>query len=123
MLSPLGPDAAFIGAGDDVIVVADDGSGIVGRGVLADVAGNVATVNMATGPFDARMDVLAHPDSPVAKAFGDDTEEARRDALAFAYTDAREWADGEAVTAYCVLADAVHAYLNGGSASVIRAGA
>jgi ribosomal protein L24 len=62
----LGPDAEFIGAGDDVVVI--QGGRITVRGVLVDVDENGdAIVKTVTGRWvPAHYDDLAHPDSPLA---------------------------------------------------------
>jgi hypothetical protein len=68
--SSLGPDAEFIGAGDDVVW--DHPTEGILRGVLVDVEDDGrATVNIGGGDWvHASFSELAHPDSPRAQVWG-----------------------------------------------------
>lgn len=76
--SHVAPDAEFIGAGDEVVVLKDDRSGFVCGGILVDVDRNQCKVNIddsnpawaeAAGTWvTASLFDIAHPDSPQAQA-------------------------------------------------------
>jgi hypothetical protein len=61
------PDAAEIGAGDEVVVLDGEG-GIADEGVLRDVEDGMASVQTGRGWIGAPFGLLAHPDSPQAEA-------------------------------------------------------
>jgi hypothetical protein len=66
--SKVAPDAREIGAGDDVVILDDDG-GIEKEGVLRDVLdGGMAEVQIGRRWITVQLDRVAHPDSPAAEA-------------------------------------------------------
>lgn len=66
--STVAPDAREIAAGDDVVILDDDG-GIAKEGVLRDVFDrDLAEVQVGRRWFTAPLDHVAHPDSPAAEA-------------------------------------------------------
>lgn len=70
-LSKLAPDAEFIGAGDDVVIL-DGAGGIEAEGILMDAADEAKAMIRIGGKGDnvveRHFDLLAHPDSPQAEA-------------------------------------------------------
>jgi hypothetical protein len=67
-LPRIATDAEFIGAGDEVAIIAGDGQSFDGFGILVDVDGDVATVNVNDVWVKVAFDSLAHCDSPQAEA-------------------------------------------------------
>lgn len=66
--SKVAPDAREIAAGDDVVILDDDG-GISDEGVLRDVFDrDLAEVQVGRRWITVPLDHIAHPDSPAAEA-------------------------------------------------------
>lgn len=89
--SRVSPDADFIGAGDDVVVLSQDGRSIVAEGVFVDAVGDDAMVRVGDDWQELSLTRIAHPDSPQVEAvamFGDDLEQEARD---LALNDCQIW--------------------------------